>query len=113
VSALTCVRSACLITPSGCASLNPLYINSTSRVWRTREYPLQSRSRKHSDQRYSGLNVLDNVRNRIGVLTPGADDWRRPPLAGVLTPGTLSVEAVDDEESDDYFLTGSGIETMR
>ena len=51
------------------------------------------------------LNVLDNVRNRIGVLTPGTDGWKRARLAGAPTLGTLSVEAVDDEESDDYFLT--------
>jgi prolyl oligopeptidase len=51
------------------------------------------------------LNVLDNVKNRISVLTPGADGWMRAALAGAPTLGTLSATAVDDEESDDYFLT--------
>jgi prolyl oligopeptidase len=51
------------------------------------------------------LNVLDNVKNRISVLTPSADGWTRAALAGAPTLGTLSAGAVDDEESDDYFLT--------
>ena len=50
------------------------------------------------------LNVLDDVKNRISVLDP-AKDWAARPLAGAPGFGTLSVSAVDDEESNDYFLT--------
>lgn len=50
------------------------------------------------------LNVLDDVKNRISVLDP-AKGWAARPLAGAPSFGTLSVSAVDDEESNDYFLT--------
>lgn len=50
------------------------------------------------------LNVLDNVKNRISVLTPGDKGWTREPLLGAPTLGTLGIAAVDDQESDDYFL---------
>ena len=51
------------------------------------------------------LNVLDNVKNRISVLTPGRDGWTSAPLAGTPETGALSAWAVDDEQSDDFFLT--------
>ena len=50
------------------------------------------------------VTTLDNVRNRLFVLTPGAEGWRREPLPGVPDIGTASVQPVDDLESDDYFL---------
>jgi prolyl oligopeptidase len=98
------------------------------------------------------LNVLDNVQNRILVLTPppadkrsdpdsagaigaarpGSDPssthsadsssnsgapnpnirkpgtgWTSAPLTGLPPLGTLSVQAVDDEASDEYFLTAT------
>ncbi len=53
------------------------------------------------------LNVLEHVRNRLEVLTPGADGWRREPLAGVPEAGSLSVAAVDEQESDELFLVAS------
>jgi len=50
------------------------------------------------------VNELDNVRNRLYVLTPQAGGgWTRTPLAAPEF-GTVSAEAVD-RESDDYFLT--------
>jgi prolyl oligopeptidase len=50
------------------------------------------------------LNVLDDVKNRISVLDP-SNGWRAEPLSGAPPYGTLSVSALDDEESDDYLLT--------
>jgi prolyl oligopeptidase len=50
------------------------------------------------------LNVLDNVKNRISVLTPRDDEWSTSPLAGTPQIGSVSAWPVDDEESDDYFL---------
>ena len=55
------------------------------------------------------LNVLDNVQNRIEVLTPpaggeGGSAWERQLLTAV-PRGSLEVSAVDDEESDEFFLT--------
>jgi prolyl oligopeptidase len=54
------------------------------------------------------LNELDNVRNRLFVLTPRDGRWERAPLPGAPELGMASVGAVDDDESDDYFLTTSG-----
>ncbi len=51
------------------------------------------------------LNVLDNVRNRITVLTHVDGTWKREPLPGLPEFGTVSAGAIDDETSDDYFLT--------
>lgn len=51
------------------------------------------------------LNVLEDVKNRIVVLTPGEDGWSRAPLQGAPAFGTLDLDAVDEDESNDYFLT--------
>ena len=51
------------------------------------------------------VNELDNVKNRLYVLTPGADGWKREPLPGLPEFGTISVGAVDATESDAYFVT--------
>ena len=51
------------------------------------------------------LNELDNVRNRVYVLSRKDGAWTREPLPGMPEFGTVSAEAVDDEESDDYFMT--------
>jgi prolyl oligopeptidase len=58
------------------------------------------------------LNVLDNVKSRIktlayldvdsGVLKRG---WNASDLVGVPSIGTVTVAAIDDEESDAYFMT--------
>jgi prolyl oligopeptidase len=49
--------------------------------------------------------VLEDVKNRLYVLTPGKGEWKREPLLGAPALGTVSVNAVDAEESDDYFMT--------
>jgi prolyl oligopeptidase len=51
------------------------------------------------------VNVLDDVKNRLYVLTHADGEWTRTPLQGAPAFGTVSVGAVDDEVSDDYFLT--------
>ncbi len=51
------------------------------------------------------VNELDNVKNRLYVLTPGADGWKREPLPGLPEFGTISAGAVDATESDAYFVT--------
>ena len=51
------------------------------------------------------INVLEDVKNRIYVLTPTPDGWKREPLNGAPQFGTISVSAVDSDESNDYFLT--------
>ena len=55
------------------------------------------------------LNELDNVRNRLYLLTRGKDGtWRREPLPGAPALGTASAWAVDADESDDYFMSATG-----
>jgi prolyl oligopeptidase len=51
------------------------------------------------------LNVLDNVKNRLYVLTYSEKGWQREPLKDAPGFGTVSASGVDAEESDDYFLT--------
>ena len=51
------------------------------------------------------VNELDNVRNRVYVLTRENGKWTREPLPGMPEFGTVSANGVDDEESDDYFMT--------
>jgi prolyl oligopeptidase len=51
------------------------------------------------------LTTLDNVRSRLFVLTWRDGAWQRQPLAGVPAVATASVAAVDDLDSDDFFLT--------
>jgi len=51
------------------------------------------------------LNVLEDVKNRLSVLTYANGEWTRAPLDGAPAFGTVSVSAVDDEANNDYFLT--------
>ncbi len=51
------------------------------------------------------LTTLDNVRSRLFVLTWRDGAWHRAPLPGVPPVATANVGAIDDIESDDYFLT--------
>lgn len=52
------------------------------------------------------LNVLEDVKNRVLVLTPNeSGEWAREPLAGAPALGSIGLAAVDDEQTDDYFMT--------
>ncbi|WP_242112557.1 prolyl oligopeptidase family serine peptidase [Luteimonas aquatica] len=53
------------------------------------------------------LNVLDDVKNKLSVLTPGKDGWKRGDFVGAPSFGTLVVDAVDDEDSDAVWLTAT------
>jgi prolyl oligopeptidase len=53
------------------------------------------------------INVLDDVKNRIEVLTHSPEGWKREPLRGAPNFGTVSVNPVDPDESNDYFMTST------
>src|SRR5262249_41811547 len=54
------------------------------------------------------LNELDNVRNRVYVLTRKDGAWNREELPGAPKLSTVGVSAIDPDESDDYFMTVTG-----
>ena len=51
------------------------------------------------------LNELDNVRNRLSVLTREEGKWRRAELPGVPQFSAVHATPVDPDTSDDYFMT--------
>lgn len=51
------------------------------------------------------INVLEDVKNRIYLVTPGEGVWERTPLPHQPDFGTVGISAVDDEESNDFFMT--------
>jgi prolyl oligopeptidase len=51
------------------------------------------------------VNELDNVKNRIYVLSRKDGRWTRELLPGMPEFGTVTATAVDEDESDDYFMT--------
>jgi prolyl oligopeptidase len=51
------------------------------------------------------LNVLDDVKNRLKVLTHGKDGWTRSDFVGAPAFGTIGVGAVDPDESDAVWMT--------
>ncbi|MFT4625290.1 MAG: prolyl oligopeptidase, partial [Myxococcota bacterium] len=53
------------------------------------------------------LNTLDNVKNRIEVVTPGKKGWTHAPLTGVPENGSVRVLAVDSDESNDLWIRAS------
>ena len=53
------------------------------------------------------LNVLEDVKNRIYVMTHTDEGWQQQPLLGAPQIGTVSVSAVDADESNAYWMTAS------
>jgi prolyl oligopeptidase len=53
------------------------------------------------------INVLEDVKNRIYVLTDTDQGWDKLPLQGAPEFGTVSVSAIDSDESDAYFMTST------
>ena len=51
------------------------------------------------------LNVLRDGKNEITVLTPVDGSWKREPLLGAPSIGTVVAGAVDSDSCDDYFMT--------
>ncbi|GHA82751.1 prolyl oligopeptidase family serine peptidase [Cognatilysobacter bugurensis] len=52
------------------------------------------------------LNVLEDVKNRLRVLTPKSEgEWARSEFTGAPTFGTIGVDDVDADESDAVWLT--------
>src|SRR5262249_46761165 len=52
------------------------------------------------------LNELDNVKNRLYVLTRKDGGWDREELPGAPKVGTASVSAGDPDDSDHHLMTG-------
>ncbi|MGH8045555.1 MAG: prolyl oligopeptidase family serine peptidase, partial [Stenotrophomonas sp.] len=51
------------------------------------------------------LNVLDDVKSRLEVLTPSASGWKKSDFTGAPSFGTVAVGAVDADESDAVWMT--------
>jgi prolyl oligopeptidase len=61
------------------------------------------------------LDVLDDVKSRLSVLTPpddaGAGAWKHESLAGAPAMSTVAVVDTDPDHSDEYWLTVTGFLT--
>lgn len=53
------------------------------------------------------LNVLEDVKSTLSVLTPVEGEWKRSAFAGAPAIGTVAVSAVDEDESDAVWLTAT------
>jgi prolyl oligopeptidase len=51
------------------------------------------------------LNVLDDVKNKLIVLTPSNSGWEKSEFAGAPALGTIGISAVDSDESDSVWMT--------
>lgn len=67
--------------------------------------PTTALSAFHFTKDHLLLNVLEDVKNRIFVLTPSPTGWSRKALEGVPKLGLVSVSPVDPDESNEFFLT--------
>ncbi len=53
------------------------------------------------------LNVLQDVKNKLVVVTPEAGGWKRSEFVGAPTIGSLAVSAVDPDDSEAVWLTST------
>jgi len=51
------------------------------------------------------LNLLEDVKNRLYLLTPAPGAWLREPLPGVPALGSVAAHGVDPRESDAWMMT--------
>ena len=54
------------------------------------------------------INVLEDVKNRVYVLTPEGDGWKKEALVGAPEIGTVGVRPVDSDTSNAFWMTSSG-----
>lgn len=54
------------------------------------------------------LNVMEDVKNQLSILTPGPGEWKSEPLQAAPAFSTVSAWAVDPQESEDFFMSVSG-----
>jgi prolyl oligopeptidase len=57
------------------------------------------------------LNVLEDVKNRVYVLTQSKGVWEKRPLEGAPQFGNVSVSPIDADESNEYFMTSTDFVT--
>ncbi len=60
---------------------------------------------------YLVLNVLEDVKNRLYVFRLRQPQWTREPFVGAPELGSVSVGAIDAEESDAYFMNSTDLLT--
>jgi len=53
------------------------------------------------------LNVMEDVKNRLSVLTPTANGWTHSDFIGAPPIGTVSVAAVDPDDSNAVWMTAT------
>ncbi|HQY50069.1 MAG TPA: prolyl oligopeptidase family serine peptidase, partial [Thermomonas sp.] len=53
------------------------------------------------------LNVMEDVKNRLSVLTPGKDGWGNTAFVGAPGIGTVGVSPVDPDDSNALWLTST------
>jgi prolyl oligopeptidase len=53
------------------------------------------------------LNVMEDVKNRLSVLTPGKGGWVKSAFVGAPSIGTVAVSAVDSDTSNAVWLTAT------
>ena len=53
------------------------------------------------------LNIMEDVKNKLSVLTPGKGEWTKQAFVGAPTIGTIGVGAVDSEDSNAVWLTAT------
>ena len=54
------------------------------------------------------LDVLDDVKSQLSVLTPGDGTWKREAMEGAPSLSTIQVVDADPDVSDEYWLSVSG-----
>jgi prolyl oligopeptidase len=57
------------------------------------------------------LNVMEDVKNRLFVLTPGKDGWVKSDFVGAPVIGTTGIGAVDADDSNAVWLTSTDFVT--
>jgi len=57
------------------------------------------------------LDILDDVKSTLEVLTPAAGDWKREPMAGAPASSSIGVVDTDPDSTDEYWLNISGFLT--